>query len=253
MDGKIEQSGEGLRGRNLPFQGAKRLNNLPVEQGDLSAYLPEVIQQRLGLVKPGFLWTTGWLCRQSSKTFIFVAVMFSACNIFQTRTPQPPQQGQSNFIPATSPDSVIANLENAIEEEVPENYVACLSDSSFGGRDYSFSPSSDVDQRIFLNWTKASEYSYFSNVKVHSLSSARPALILSAQNSQPLGFGSDSVLFSANYTLLWPNTNYPDQVRGSLQFYLGRNNSGIWSIYRWVDLKSDTITWSDLKAQASGQ
>jgi hypothetical protein len=253
MDGKIEQRGEVLRRRNLSLRGAKRLSNPPVQQGDRSVCVPEFLQRRTGLEKGGILRTATSFRRQSSKTLIFFAIVFSACNIFQTRTPQPPQQGQSSFIPATSPDSVIANLENAIEEEVPENYVGCLSDSNFGGRDYSFSPSSDVDRRIFLNWTKTSEYSYFSNVKIHSLNSARPALILSSQNSQPLGFGSDSVLFSANYTLLWPNTNYPEQVRGSLQFYLGRNNGGVWSIYRWVDLKSDTTTWSDLKAQASGQ
>lgn len=179
----------------------------------------------------------------------FNLISVSGCDIFQTRTPQPPQQGQSGFLPPTSADIVVQNLINAIATKNVDNYIECLSDTSFGGRAFSFVPSSDVNQQLFLNWNENSERAYFNNLAIHSSSSAAPALTLSSQNSESLS--SDSVLFSAKYTLLWPNSSYPQQVQGSLQFYISHDRNQNWAIYRWIDSKTDTLTWSDLKAQAS--
>ena len=181
---------------------------------------------------------------------IVMLTMISGCDLFETRQPQPPQQGQSNFIPATSASIVVQNLINAIADMNVDNYLSCLSDSSFGGRTFSFVPSSDAIQPIFQYWDKNSEQTYFNNLIIQSSSSASPALTLSSQNFNALS--SDSVFFSANYTLLWPNKSYQPLVQGSLQFYLGHDKNQNWSIYRWIDSKSDTsLTWSDLKAQAN--
>lgn len=188
-------------------------------------------------------------------TFIFFFI--SGCNIFQTRTPQPPQQGQSTYIPPTSPDIVIQNLRSAIAEKSVENYLSCLSDTNFGARRFSFAPPPDIYvqyQQIFINWDKNYyERTYFNNLIVRSAATSSPALTLSSENYVSLS--SDSVKYTANYVLLWPNdaSGAPQQVEGSLQFFLGIDLNQKWYIYRWIDLKvADSLTtWSVLKAKFS--
>jgi hypothetical protein len=192
--------------------------------------------------------------------FLYMSLLIaslSGCDIFQTRTPQPPQQGQTNFIPPTSPDIVIQNLKSAVAEKNVENYLACLSDTSFGGKRFSFTPPPDIYvqyEQIFFDWDKnSSERTYFNNLIVRSSSTSSPALTLSSENYVPLS--SDSVKYIADYVLLWPNNSSgsPQQVKGSLQFFLGVDRNQNWSIYRWIDLKvADSLTtWSVLKAKFS--
>jgi hypothetical protein len=186
----------------------------------------------------------------------FVAfVILYGCDIFQTRTPQPPQQGQSNFIPATSPDIVMQNLRNAIAEKNVNNYLSCLSDTSFGGRKFTFVPPPDVYRQyaqIFLAWDKNSEQAYFDNLTVQSSATSSPALTLSSVSlTGPIG---DSATYSATYSLLWPNkvSGYPQSVEGNLQFYLGVDKNQNWAIYKWIDLRvADSLTWSEMKARFS--
>jgi hypothetical protein len=174
---------------------------------------------------------------------------YCGCDIFQTRTPQPPQQGRSNFVQPTTASIVIQNLISAVAEKDVDNYISCLSDTSFGGRAFSFVPSSNSYSQIFQSWGIEQERAYFNNLRIQSANYAAPALTLSTRDSSQLS--SDSVRFSANYILYWPNRSYPQLVKGSLRFYLGHDKNQNWSIYRWEDSKTDTLTWSDLKAQAS--
>ncbi len=195
--------------------------------------------------------------KKSPLISLLAALLLFSCNIFQTRTPEPPQQGRSDFLPPTQPDIVVENLVNSISDRNVNNYISCFSDPSSGARPFTFLPSPNAASQyraIFQDWTVSSEQSYFNNLISQSPTSSSSALVLS--NVQ-LVLGSDSAYYSANYTLLWPNklaSNLQD-VRGNLQFYIGVNPSGSWSIYRWVDSgTSDTSkTWSDLKAQFSTQ
>ncbi len=181
-------------------------------------------------------------------------LLAAGCGIFETRQPQAPQQGRSDFQPPTSPDIVIQNLENAISDRNVDNYLSCLSDTNFGGRTFVFVPTADVYrqyQYIFANWDKNSERAYFNNLAVQSSSSASSALVLSSEN---LTLQGDSALFNADYTLIWPNkvSGYPQQVEGNLQFFLGIDRNQNWSIYRWIDSGTgDSLTWSDMKARFS--
>ncbi len=188
-------------------------------------------------------------------SFLFIVLaLISGCGLFETRQPQSPQQGQSGFVPPTSPDIVVQNLVSAISDRNVNNYLSCLSDTSFGGRAFSFVPPADVYSRfqsIFLNWDKNSERSYFNNLTVQSSASASSALVLSSEN---LTFQGDSAQYSANYTLIWPNKvpGYPQQSQGNLQFYMGVDRNQNWSIYRWIDSRvGDSLTWSEMKARFS--
>ncbi len=178
----------------------------------------------------------------------------SGCGIFETRTPEAPQQGRSDFQPPTSPIIVVENLQNAIADLDVNNYIACLSDSNFGGRVFTFSPSPKAGSQysgIFLDWNRTSEENYFNTLKSYSSGTSSPVLTLS--NETLLLQGPDSAYYSANYTLIWPNKGPGDlqEVQGILQFYVGIDNNQNWSIYRWIDSgTSDSLkTWSDLKAQ----
>ena len=187
--------------------------------------------------------------------FLFCFVMLaSGCGIFETRQPQAPQQGRTDFQPPTSPDIVVQNFVNSIADRNVDNYLSCLSDTSFGGRPFVFMPTADVYrqyQYIFASWDKNSERAYFNNLAVQSSSSASSALILSSEN---LTLQGDSALFNADYTLIWPNKvfSYPQQVEGNLQFSIGIDRNQNWSIYRWIDSRvGDSLTWSDMKARFS--
>ena len=186
----------------------------------------------------------------------FLSIFFiSGCGIFETRQPQPPQQGRTDFLPPTSPNTVIQNLVNSIADRNVDNYISCLSDTSFGGRSFSFVPPADVYNQyrsIFLNWDKNSERAYFNNLTSQSSNSSSSALILSSANLTYQG--SDSAIYNANYTLLWPNKvpGYPQQAQGNLQFSLGIDRNQNWSIYHWVDSRvGDSLTWSEMKARFS--
>ncbi len=181
-----------------------------------------------------------------------LVILASGCGIFETRTPEAPQQGRSDFQPPTSADIVIQNLVSAIADRDVNNYMACLSDTSFGGRSFRFVPSANAArqyQAIFQSWDKNSEQYYFNNLISQSSTSSSSALLLSSVQLLPQG--PDSAYYSANYTLLWPSkgSSYPQQVQGNLQFYLGVDRNQNWSIYRWVDSGvGDSLTWSNLKA-----
>ncbi len=192
-----------------------------------------------------------------SHVIILLQLLFlSGCGIFETRTPEPPQQSRSDFQPPTTAGTVIDNLKNAITDLDVTNYLACLSDTSFGGKVFSFSPSAKAASQygaIFQAWDKTSEQNYFNYLKSYSVSSSSPVLTLSNETLVPQS--SSTYYYSADYTLLWPNKSSTNlqQVQGNLQFYLGIDNNQNWSIYKWVDTgTSDTVkTWSDLKAQFS--
>jgi hypothetical protein len=187
---------------------------------------------------------------------VALALLVGGCGIFETRQAQPPQQGRSDFQPPTAPSIVITNLQNAVADKNADNYLSCLSDTSFGGRDFTFVPPVDVYntyQGIFSVWNKNSEGSCFRNLVSQSTNSGSPVLTLTSESLVPQG--PDSAVYNADYILIWPNSSSSkvQQVQGNLQFYLGIDRNQDWSIYRWIDSRVvDTLkTWSEMKAQFS--
>lgn len=88
-------------------------------------------------------------------------------------------------------------------------------------------------------------------------------------NAQPNGFcnlfltpktlliSSDSVDYIFDYTFTFetvPDQNFPSTARGNLEFKIGADNNGTWSIYYWDDndLPNGTAnTWSAFKHKFS--
>jgi hypothetical protein len=177
---------------------------------------------------------------------------FSACGILETRTPQPPAQTSSTFVPATSPDTVLANLINAVRERNTDNYIRCFVDSNFSDKRFSFIPTQEAQSKyaIFNSWSLSSERAYFQNLKSNTPSTATSLLFFSSQRFESLQ--SDSALFTGAYDLIFQHdwSGVPQEAKGTLQFYMATDRNKLWMIYRWVDLQTGSdFSWSEMKGR----
>jgi hypothetical protein len=183
-----------------------------------------------------------------------VAIALLACNIFETRTPEPPSQSSSSFIPATDPSIVFTNMTNAFRDLNSVNYVKSFADSSTAGRGFSFEPTPQAKVKyvgVFLSWTRQSEQQYFDNLRSRIPSGSTATLVFETLTVQSLQ--SDSAQYEATYTLTAPHTvaSVPKVATGKSQFYLLADRSRNWVIWRWIDepTGSSSFTWSDLKGE----
>lgn len=175
----------------------------------------------------------------------------SGCDLFQTREPQPPTQGSSNFITPTTYDKVLQNLVSAISDKNLNNYNNCFVDTTF--RPYVFTAADDARRSypdVMNQWNLDAEQRYFRNIK--EATAGIPSLTI-PQNS-PTFVSSDSVLYELDYTLYFPHnrTGVPQIVRGNMRLSLITDGKR-WAIYQWRDSKTTPdSTWSYLKAVFSG-
>jgi hypothetical protein len=180
-----------------------------------------------------------------------------ACNIFETRDPELPSQSSSTFIPATEPSLVFSNMTSAFRDLNSVNYLKAFSDSSSAGRSFSFEPTQQAKIKyggVFLTWSRQSEQQYFENLR--SKIPTGSAATLSFESLTVQSLQSDSAQYEATYRLTVPHTvaTLPTEARGKAQFMLIADRSRNWVLWRWIDLTTNTSTfsWSDLKG-AFGQ
>lgn len=188
---------------------------------------------------------------------VLSAITLVACNIFETRDPEPPSQSGSTFVPATDPSLVFSNMVNAFRDLNSVNYLKSFADSSSAGRSFSFEPTQQAKIKyggVFLTWSKTSEQQYFENLRSKISSGSAATLAFESLTVQSLQ--SDSAQYEATYRLTVPHTvaTLPTQATGKAQFLLIADRSRNWVIWRWIDLTTSTsmFSWSDLKG-AFGQ
>jgi hypothetical protein len=180
------------------------------------------------------------------------ALFFSGCGLFSTRSAEAPDQPRSDFQQAVTPDILIENLVNSLQDKDVENYMATFSDPSFGGRTFTFSPSSSALSQypsLSEGWGTKNEEQYFNNLIAKVSSSQSITLTLTNVSTSPQG---DSLIYTASYTLNVPNSdpNLPQYYAGDLKFNMMIDSRSVWTIYYWQDSKnSDNPTWSDLKGR----
>ncbi len=184
--------------------------------------------------------------------FILLCISISGCDIFSTRSAEPPNQPRSNYQQAVTPDILIANLVNSLKDKSVENYLSCLSDFSFTQRVFVFSPSSGALSQfpsLSEDWGKKNEEQYFTNMAAKVGQDIPITLTLTNENYSPQG---DSLIYTATYSLNVPTNdpNLPQNYQGDLRFNMIRDSRAIWSIYYWQDSKnSDLPSWSELKGR----
>jgi hypothetical protein len=189
--------------------------------------------------------------QKRNKILILLFVLISGCGLRDVEAPVDPR---SNFIPPTSPDIVITNIQSAIIERNINNYISCFVDSNFSTRRFTYTAdaSSLSQYPIFRFWLLNNERYYFT-----SLTSLTPAQSISNLLFSNIVFtpSSDTAVFDADYVIRFEHIkqNVPRVFQGKLRFLMAADSRNLWSIYNWTDFKrteSDT-TWSVLKANFS--
>ncbi len=182
------------------------------------------------------------------------ALFFFGCDLFQTRTAQPPNQSRSDYQPPVTVDDLISNFENAIIDLNVQNYVASFSDSNFTNQIYHFYPS---NQAVSLypvlseNWGVQKENQYFNSLTTKVKSNAKITISLNEISRNTL---ADSVIYTASYVLNIPfsDPNTQENYQGDLTFKMVRDSRSFWVIYFWQDNKNTSLpSWSELKGQLS--
>ena len=186
--------------------------------------------------------------------FILFAFLLCGCDLFSTRSAEPPNQARSDFQQAVTPDILISNFVSALKDLNTQNYLSCLSDSSFSPKSFAFSASSSALSQypaLAENWGKKNEEAYFNNLKGKVTPNLAITLTLSSVSENPQG---DSLIYAATYFLNVPtnDASSPQNYQGTLIFNMIRDSRSIWSIYYWQDSKnsgSQLPSWSELKGR----
>jgi hypothetical protein len=185
---------------------------------------------------------------------VLVSLLGAAgCGLFDTRTPEPPNETHSNFLPPTSAEIVLQNFQAAIREKDASNYLRCFVDTLNSTRSYRYIPTATAAGKyasVFSNWTLQSERSYFTSLTTFVPQGTAPSLVLA--NGSFTGVSSDSATYFAEYTLTMPHglTGIPETVRGNIQLVIAVNRNTFWEIVTWNDLQhNDEPSWSELKGR----
>lgn len=180
------------------------------------------------------------------------ALAAAGCDLFGTRDPEPPSSGSSTFVPPTSPDLVITNLENAVAEKSTENFLRCLVDTLSSSQRYEFIPTAAAAGRYattFADWSLQSERAWFSALKAFSEADAPSSLALTGSFAV---IAADSAIYEGEYDLAFRHgvSSVSENARGTLQFVMHTDRNSIWSITRWTDIPRDEETsWSEWKGR----
>jgi hypothetical protein len=186
---------------------------------------------------------------------IFIAAAafsFSSCDLFETRSAEPPNQARSSYEQPVEPETVLSNLVNSFTDLNVSNYSACFTNYSYSGKNFIFIPSAGASLQypeLINSWNINSEEQYFKNLVTRIPEDARITLTLSNDNYNLLG---DSAIVTATYTLTVPQyeNNIPANYSGEMRISLIRDSRSLWSIYYWQDIKKDDVaSWSELKGR----
>lgn len=197
--------------------------------------------------------------KRSLVALLCAMVFIAGCDVFRTRTPDPPGSATTQFDQPTSELVVVSNLQSALKQKNTEAFLLCLADTTQGfvsWQQYRFEPSAEAGARFsekFATWSRLDERRAL--LALYSRLSADQAPILTLNQAHFDVRSPDSAVYVATYTLELPIalSSIPTRVAGTLRWTIVPNRFGLWAIARWRDASSpasDSIpdTWSTLKA-----
>ncbi len=183
---------------------------------------------------------------------LLAALACAACGLFDTRDAEAPKNVSSSFVPPTSPELVLANLQNSISERNENDYIRCLVDTVSTARVFEFVPTAAAAARyasVFRSWSLASEKAWFTALTASTPPSAASSLLLSG------GFtlrAADSAVYQGDYQITFAHGigGIPETARGNLQFVMAADRASFWSIVRWIDSPAgNDASWSEFKGR----
>ncbi|TKJ41819.1 hypothetical protein CEE37_04420 [candidate division LCP-89 bacterium B3_LCP] len=190
-------------------------------------------------------------------TFLTIAVggamfVLSSCDLFTTRPTEPPLDSGSPWIYPIQVSQVFDNMAQAVIELNSDHYIRCFFTPDDSAALFLFIPNPAV-----AGWPIAGDWGYNEELQTveYLFSQMTPEMpgFLAFQTESELEYGNqDSVWITKTYTLVLPvnDPTLPQEVRGRCDFYLAKNSTGYWAIYRWEDLENleGYASWTDLKA-----
>ena len=185
------------------------------------------------------------------KKFITISVLLSltACDIFNTRDAEDPEESRSNYTIPSEPEILIQNLINSFSDKDADNYVKSFTDPAFSNKVFFFLPTSSALQtwsNLWIDWNVDAEFQYFQNLITAAPEDLPVTLGFTNEIYSPLG---DSLNYTAEYFISVPQLNVePLNYSGNIKFGMVRDMRDTWAIYFWQDNAiSESQSWSDLK------
>lgn len=186
--------------------------------------------------------------------YLHFLILIAACDIFQTRTPQEPDDSSTDFQPASTHYILFTNFNNSFSRLNVEYYSDCFSDDNQTNHSqYTFFPDADALARygiLYTNWNKDSEKQFLQGLRSSMPTGAFP--ILNWKSKKYDIITSDSAVFVGEYAIQIKQKDNDDNYAGISRLVFSRNQNGLWYIKSWSDFRnpSDTLpTWSILKAK----
>ncbi len=186
------------------------------------------------------------------KYFLILLCFLYSCDIFETRSPEEPDQSPVVFLPATSVEVLMQNFLNSVKYKSLQNYSECF----IGDGKFNFIPAQDAFatyQSIFQNWSFTDEQRSFKSII--SAVSGENTIFLNFEKSQYQYISPDSIIYTANYEINLPVVQplNLEKYNGKILLTISQTNDGTYKIVRWSDFQTsnDTIypSWSILKAR----
>lgn len=178
-----------------------------------------------------------------------IAVFLVGCDLFQTRSVEPPGGTSSPWIYPNQVEQVFINMQQAMADLNTENYLRCFFAPDDSSGVYLFIPNPN-----YVGWPLSQPWGYGEESQtiqyLFSLMTPNSPGFLMFEEEANIPYGNeDSVLVTQTYNLSVPvsDPTLPQEVTGRSDFYLKRNSTGYWAIYRWEDLEGSP-SWTDLKA-----
>lgn len=182
-----------------------------------------------------------------------MTAVIGGCDLFSTRSTEPPLNSGSAWIYPIQVEIVFQNMAQAIIDLNADNYLRGF-----------FTPDDPVGPFLFIPnpnavWPHTEPWGYEKEEEsieyLFSLLSPGASGFLmfdSGEVEQQVYGNEDSVRMTQVYYLEVPvnDPTLPQEVKGRADFYLGRNSTGYWAIYRWEDLEAldELPSWTDLRA-----
>jgi len=179
------------------------------------------------------------------------AFIANGCSL---REVENPVTSRTTFVPPTSPDLVIINLQFSIIERDVNNYLQCLVDTNYSPRRYSYTAdvSSQIQYPIFRLWNMQNEKTYYTSLISLINPESNSNLFLSNTTLNTFG---DTAVYDADYLLRFDHqkTSVAKTLTGKIRLILGSDSRNLWSVHNWIDIKAGSAdtTWSVLKANFS--
>lgn len=176
-------------------------------------------------------------------------IILQACDIFESRDPENPNETKSSYRVPVEPTDVIDNLKNSFKDKNSNDYKKNFSSGSpLVDRNFYFVPSSNDLNIIPAEWTVAQEFQYFNNLVIQTPQDIPISLTLTEEQYD---LQADSAIYAAKYFISVPVLNsVPVIYEGNLRFIMTTDINAAWIIYYWEDIANQDIkSWSNLKSE----